>query len=79
MTVRKLPKLHVCVCVHAHLVVQSCLTFCDPMNFSPPGSSVHGILQARILEQDAISFYRGSSKPRERTQVSCTAGKLFTI
>ena len=43
------------------LVTQSCLTVCDPMGCSPPGSSVHGILQARILEWVAISFFRGSS------------------
>ena len=54
------------MCVHA----QSCLTLCDPMDCSPPGSSVHGILQARILEWVAISFSRGSSHPRARTQVS---------
>ena len=46
------------VCV---LVAQSCLTLCDPVDCSPPGSSVHGILQARILEQVAISFPRGSN------------------
>ena len=45
-------------------MLQSCLTFCDPMDCSPPGSSVHGILQARILEWVAISFSRGSSQPR---------------
>ena len=45
---------------------------------SPPGSSVHEIFQARILEWVAISFSRGSSQPRDRTQVSCTAGKFFT-
>ena len=44
------------------LVAQSCLTLCDPMDCSPPGSSVHGILQARILEWAAISFSRGSSQ-----------------
>ena len=44
---------------------------CDPMDYSP-GSSVHGILQARILEWVAIPFFRGSSRPRDRTQVSCT-------
>ena len=43
---------------------------CDPMDCSPPGSSVHGILQARILEWVAISFSRGSSRPRDQTQVS---------
>ena len=45
-----------CVCV---LAAQSCLTLCDPMDFSPPGSYVHGILQARILEWVDISFSRG--------------------
>ena len=48
------------------------------MDCSPPGSFVHGILQARILEWVAISFSRGSSWPRDRTQVSCTAGRFFT-
>ena len=61
------------------LLAQSCPTVCDSMGYSPPGSSVHGILQARILQWVAISFSRGSSQPRERTQVSCTAGRLFTI
>ena len=42
-------------------VAQSCLTLCDPMNYSPPGFSVHGILQARILDWVAIFFSRGSS------------------
>ena len=49
------------------LVAQSCLTLCDPMDYSPPGSSVHGILQARILEWVAISISRGSSRPRDLT------------
>ena len=61
------------------LVTQSCLIFCDPTNCSPPGSSVHGILQARILEWVAICFSRGSSQSRDQTQVSCIAGRLFTI
>ena len=51
--------------IHVHVyvcsVAQSCLTFCDPMDCSPPGSFVHGILQARILEWIAIPFFRGSS------------------
>jgi len=47
------------------LVVQSCLTLCDPMDYSPTGSSVHGILQARILEWDVTSFFRGSSRSRD--------------
>ena len=46
-------------------VTQSCPTLCDPMNCNPPGSSVHGILQARVLEWVAISFSRGSSQPRD--------------
>ena len=49
------------------------------MDWSPPGSSVHGILQARILECVAISFSRGSSWPRDRTQVSHTAGRCFNL
>ena len=48
-------------------VAQSCPTLCNPVDCSPPGSSVHGILQARILEWVAISFSRGSSQPRDRT------------
>ena len=52
---------------------------CDPMHCSPPGSSIHGILQARVLEWVAISFSRGSSRPRDRTQVSCIVGRHFTI
>ena len=50
-------------------VTQSCLTFCHPMDCSPPGSSVHGISQARILEWAAISSPRGCSRPRDQTQV----------
>ena len=46
---------------------QPCPTLCDPMDCSPPGSSVHGILQARILEWVAISFSRGSSQARDGT------------
>ena len=56
---------------------QSCLTLCDPMDCSPPGSSLYGILQARILEWIAISSCRGSSQPRDWTQVSHIAGRLF--
>ena len=55
------------------LVAQSCLTLCDPMGCSPPGSSVHGIFQARILERVAISSSRGSSRPRDQTHISCTS------
>ena len=60
-------------------VAQSCQTLCNPMNCSLPGTSVHGILQARILEWVAISFSRGSSQPRARTQVSCIVGRWFTV
>ena len=60
-------------------VAQSCLTLCNRMDCSPPDSSVHGILQARILEWVAIPFYRESSWPRDQTWISCTAGGLFTI
>ena len=61
------------------LVTQSCLMLCDSMDCSPPGSSVHGIFQAKILEWFAISFSRGSSWPRGRNWVSYTAGRFFTI
>ena len=58
---------------------QSCPTLCDPVDCSPPGSSIHGILQARIMEWVAISFSRGSSWSRDRTQVSCIAGRRFNL
>ena len=61
------------------LVVQSCSTLWDPMDYSPPGFSVHGILQARILEGVATALFRGSSQPRDWTQVSSLAGRLYTI
>ena len=61
------------------LVAQSCLTLCDPMDYSPPGSSVHGILQARVLEWVAMLSSRGSSQPRNQTQVSHSAGRFFTV
>ena len=51
----------------------------EPMDCSPPGSSVYGIFQARVLEWVAISFSRGSSQPRDRTRVSRTAGRRFTV
>ena len=60
-------------------VTQSYPTLCDPMDCSPPGSSIHWILQARILEWVAISFSRGSSQPRDRTQVSRIAGVGFNL
>ena len=67
-----------CTCAKS---LQSCLTLCEPMDCSPPGSSVLGTLQARILEWVAMPSSRGSSWPRDRTHVSCiscTAGRFFT-
>ena len=61
------------------LVAQSDLTLCDTMDYSPPGFSIHGVLQARILEWIAVPFSRGPSWPRDRSRVSCTAGRLFTV
>ena len=61
------------------LVSQSCLTLWDPIDCSPPGSSVHGILQARILEWVSMLSSRGSFQPRDGTQVSHIAGWFFTI
>ena len=60
------------------LVAQSCLTLCSPVDCSLPGSSIHGISQARILEWVAMPSSRGSSRPRDQTQVSCIAGRFFT-
>ena len=65
-------------CCYCCLVTQLCPTPCDPMDCSPPGSSVQGILQARILEWVAISFSRGSSRPRDGTHISYLAGRFFT-
>ena len=63
---KELKSVHVCVCVCVCvLVAQSCPSFCNSMDYSPPGSSVHGILQARILECVAVPFSRGSSQSRE--------------
>ena len=56
-----------------------CVQLCNPMDCSLPGSSIHGIFQARILEWVAISFSRESSQPRDWTQVSCTAGRLYHL
>ena len=55
-------------------VTQSCLILCDPMDYT-----VHGILQATILVWVVFCFSRGSSQPRDQTQVSCTADRFFTI
>ena len=60
-------------------VTQSCLILCDPMDSNLPGSSVHGNLQARLLEWVAGPFSRGSSQPRDRTQISHITSEFFTI
>ena len=89
------PSTNFCVCVHffVHsfkpiylatvkvkmLIAQSGPTLCDPVDCSLPGSSVHGILQARILEWVAVFFSRISSQPRDRTWVFYTAGRFFTF
>ena len=67
-----------CGCCSRCFVAQLCLTLCDPMDGSPPGSSVHGISQERILEWVVISSSRGSSWPRDRIRVSCIGRWFFT-
>ena len=71
-------KTSMCMRVHA-VLLQSCLTLWDPLDCSPLGSSVCGILQARILEWVVIPLSRGSSLLRYQTQVSCMAGRFFTV
>jgi len=61
------------------LVTPSCPTLSDPTDYSLPGSSVHGILQAKLLDWVAVPFSRGSSWPRDQTQVSCTESGFFTV
>ena len=61
------------------LVTQSCPTLCNPMDCSQPGSSVHGIFEARILEWVSMPFSRRSPWPRGQTQVSSIAGKFYTV
>ena len=63
----------VCMCMHA----QPCLTLYDPMGCNPPGNSVHGILQAGILERVAISNSRGSSQPKDQTHISCIGRQIL--
>ena len=65
-------------CSKVKVLAQSCLILCEPMDCSPPGSSIHGILQARILEWVAIPFSWVSSQPRDQIRISCMAGRLFT-
>jgi len=68
-----------CVYMWSVNVTQSCLTLCDPMNYSLPGPTVHEILQTRIIEWVAIPFSRGSSQPRDQPQFSGITGGFFTI
>ena len=68
-----------CMCVSVCLVTQLYPTVCDPMDCRPPSSSVHEILQAKILEWVAISFSRGSSWPRVQIQISYITGRFFTM
>ena len=66
------------ICMHMKvLVTYSCLTLSDPMDYNLPGSLVHGILQARLLEWFAISFSRVSSQPKDQTWVSHMEGRFF--
>ena len=60
------------------LIAQSCLTLCDPVDYSPPGSSVHGVFQAKILEWVAISYSRGSTQPKDQTAPPALTGRFFT-
>ena len=60
-------------------VAQSCPTLGNPMAFSPQGSFIHGVFQARVPDWAAISFSGGPSQPRDRTQVSRLAGRRFTL
>ena len=66
--------LVICCCC---LVFQSCPTLCYPMDYSPPGSSVHGIFQARTLEWVAVPSSRGSSRPGDQTPVSCIGRQIL--
>ena len=70
-----------CVCAHAYARAQSLrrVRLCDPMDCSPPGSSVHGTSQAKILEWAAMPSSRGPSQSRDQTPVSHIAGRFFTI
>ena len=67
------------VCILGCLVAQSCPTLCEPLDCSPPGSSVHGILQAKKLEYSAMPSFREYSQPKDWTEVSRIAGGFFPI
>ena len=65
-----------CICVKS---LQLCLTLFDSMDYIPPGSSIYGIISARILKWVTILFSRGPSWPRDQTWISCIAARFFTI
>ena len=74
----------ICMILHSSCegegeVAQLCPTLCDPTDYIPPDSSIHGIFWARVLEWLAISFSRGSSQLKDLTRVSRVAGRRFTI
>ena len=71
--------IYIYIYLYVREVAQSCPTLCDPMDCSLPGSSVHGIFQAIVLEWIAISFSNGSSQPRDRTRVSRIVDRRFTV
>ena len=73
------PRCTWCIHISKSEVTQPCANLCNPMDCSLPGSYVHGIFQASVLEWVAISFSRGFSQPRDRTWVSCIAGRHFTV
>ena len=77
----QLPSKHIhhCVCVYVCVLAAQLCLICDPLDCSPPGSSIHGILQARTLEWVAMPSSRGSSQPKDWTWVSCIAGGFFTL
>ena len=70
---------YITLCAVLCLVTHSCPTLCNPMDYSPPGSSVHGILQARILEWVAMPSSMESSQGRDRIQVSGIAERFSTV
>ena len=76
---KKKKKTNTVVSIVKVLVIQACPTLCDPMDCSLQGSSVYGILQARILEGVAIPFSRVSSQPRNQTRVSRVVGRFLTV
>ena len=62
---------------YIHITPYLSLTLCDPMDSSPPDFSVHVISQARILKQVVISFFMGSSRPRDKTHISCIGRQIL--